>query len=244
MKKKIFVSLCVATSLLTATPVFAETDSEILFRDIPWGTSYADTQNILSDFDWYGLSFESMKTYPVLEVLTDDADGTDSFNNGGINMTAQPFSQKETDVAGYTTSDIQLFFAYTSVDGILQDDDTQTALYGARYEFEPQNLQSMYEDVKNKLVSLYGEPDDTTSDKNWLGIKYTYTWWYGANDSVVVLRGADSSEDTTDLYDDELWISYAWEKGDELLESIDNAVTQSNSDAEASVYGNGSTDGL
>lgn len=244
MKKKVFVSLCFALSLCTTAPVFAQTDSEILFRDVPWGTSFTDTENILSDFDWYGLSFESMKTFPVQEVLTDDAGDTDIFTNGGINMTAQPFSNKEVEVAGYTTSDLEMFFAYTSVDGIMQEDDSQTALYGARYEFEPQNLQSMYEDIKNKLTSLYGEPDDVTSDKNWLGIKHTYTWWYGANDSIVVLRGADASEDTTDLYDDELWISYAWKKGDELLKAIDDAVSQSNSDAEASVYGNGSTNGL
>lgn len=68
MKKKVFASLLTAICLCGTTPVFAQTDSEILFRDIPWGTSYADAKNILSDFDWYGLSFENMKTYPVLEA--------------------------------------------------------------------------------------------------------------------------------------------------------------------------------
>lgn len=243
MRKKMFFISVLTASLFVTTPVFAETDKEILFRDIPWGTSFTDVQNILSDFDWYGMSHEHMKRYPVQEVLTDDDGDTDVFINGGINIISVPFSTKETDVAGYTTSDINLYFAYTP-DGVFSKEDSQTELYGAKYEFEPQNLQSMYDDIKSKLTSLYGDPDDVTNDKSWTGVKNTYTWWHGANDTVVVLAKSDSSGDIADLYDDELWISYAWEKGDELLKAADDAINQSNSDAEASAYGNGSTNGL
>lgn len=256
MRRKMLFIGTLLTSLLATTPVMAfnwgnivnnsqkqSTDKEILFRDIPWGTSFTDVQNILSDFDWYGMSYEHMKRYPVQEVLTDDDGGTDVFTNGGINIVASPFTDKETDVAGYKTSNINLYFSYTP-DGIFSKEDSQTELYGAKYEFEPQNLQSMYDDIENKLTSLYGDPADVTADKNWTGAKNTYTWWYGANDSVVVLGKSDFSEVDSDFYKDELWISYAWQKGDELLKAADDAISQSNSDTEASVYGNGSTNGL
>lgn len=244
MKKRTILTMALAASLLSTVPVSAATDKEILFRDIPWGTNYTDITNILPDFDWNTMSYENMRTYPVQEVLTDDDGKFDVFVNGNINMIAYPFTDGNTEVAGYTTSDIELYFAYTPVDGQLQQEDSLTALYGARYIFDPQNLQSMYDDLTSKLSSLYGEPDDVTNDKDWLGLKYTHTWWHGANDTVVVLHSLDSSEDETDLYEDELWIAYAWEKGDDLLKTADDTISQTNSDAESQAYGNGATDGL
>lgn len=218
---------------------------EIQFRNIPWGTNYADVQQLLPDFDWYDMSFENMKHYPVEEVLTDDYDNHSiDFSNTGINMIATPFTIKETNVAGYTTSDIQLFFSYMPIDGVLSKNDAATALYGARYTFNPNDLSSMSADLIDKLSSLYGEPNNTTKDTDIWGNQATLTWWYGSNDTVVVLYALDSSNDSTGFYDDELWISYAWQKGNELLKEADAAVSASNVADEALNYGNGNTDGL
>lgn len=242
--KTLSIALC-AFCVFPGTVAQAETDTEIIFRDIPWGTSYAEVQQILNEFDWYDMSFDYMRHYPVEEVLTDDYDYYSiEFDNGGINMTAQPFSQKETSVAGYTTSDIELFFAYVPVKGTLTKDASDTALYGARYIFEPQNISSMSNDLIEKLSSLYGDPDETTADTDMWGNKTTYTWWNGANNTVVVLRALDSSGDSTGFYNDELWISYAWKNGDNLLLAADNAVNMSGYSEESSNYGNGNTDGL
>lgn len=243
MKKKIMLATICCVFL--GTTVHAETDKEILFRDIPWGTNYLEAQQLLSDFDWYALSFDYMKHYPVEEILTDDYDSSlISFKNGGINMTASPFSNKETDVAGYITSDIELFFTYIPVNGTLSKEDSDTALYGARYTFEPKALSSMSEDLTDKLSSLYGQPDNTTNSTDMWGNKLSFTWWYGANDTVIVLRTLDSSNDSSGFYDDELWISYAWEKGDELLQNADDAVSASDIASEAENYGNGNINGL
>ena len=245
MKRKLFPYFLFVSTILASSVVLADTDKEITFRDIPWGTSYAEVQQILNEFDWYDMSFDIMRHYPVEEVITDDYDYYSyDFKNGGINMTAQPFTNKETSVAGYTTSDIELFFAYTPVDGILTKEDSASALYGARYEFEPQNLSEMMSDLKGKLSSLYGEPDDQKEDTDFWGNKTTIIYWKGHNDTVVALRGMDSSGDTSNLYDDELWIVYAWEKGDDLLSAADKAVSSVNSAIEASSYGNDDTGGL
>ena len=248
MKRKIlplFTTLSIISTMSFSS--FAEENkTEILFRNIPWGTNYADIKQELSDFDWYDMSFDMMRTYSVYEVLTDSpyADGVLDFENSGINMIAQPFSNKETEVAGYTTTDIQLFFAYTPIDGTLPKDDINTALYGATYSFSPQNLQQMSEDLISKLSYLYGEADQTTTDKDIFGNKTSITWWSGDNDTHVVLRTIDSSEDTSDLYDDELFISYACGKGDEFLKEADDTISTAKSDKESSNYGNGNTTGL
>lgn len=40
------------------------------------------------------------------------------------------------------------------------------------------------------------------------------------------------------------YISYAWLKGDELLEEADNVLSDNKKDEESQIYGNGSTNGL
>lgn len=46
------------------------------------------------------------------------------------------------------------------------------------------------------------------------------------NDSILVLRSQDTSNDTTDLFSDEITISYAWMKGDELLQNASDCLKQ------------------
>lgn len=239
------VESCIITNPEDATWEINSNTQEILFRNIPWGTSYSEVQQLLPDFDWYDMSFDYMKTYPYEQVLTDETnDSTIKFENSGINMIALPFTQKETVVAGYTTSDIELYFAYTVQNGTLTKEDSDTALYGARYTFTPHNLKRMSADLIDKLSSLYGEPDRTTSNKDLWGNQITFTWWYGANNTAVVLRALDSSEDTSDLFDDELWISYAWKGGDNLLKAADQAISEGNLAKESLNYGNNDTYGL
>lgn len=190
------------------------------------------------------MSFEYMRHYPVCEVLTDSAsDYTQEFTYGGINMTAKPFMNKETQVAGYTTSDIELYYAFTSMDGVQNQNYDDTALYGARYTFEPSDVQGMTADLKEKLSSIYGEPDETKEDTDLWGNKTTVVYWHGSNDTVVALRSVNTENDSTDLYD-EITIGYAWEKGDELLQSIDALMKGDATAGEAAIFGNGDTSGL
>lgn len=243
-RKMLFLLLATCTTAFCASSVSAENNVEILFRDIPWGTSYTDVAQLMPEFDWYTMSFEGMRTYPVNEIITDLDDYSVDLANDNINMTAQPFSQKETDVAGYTTTDIELFFAYTPVNNELSREESDTALYGARYEFEPQDLQSMTDDLTEKLSSLYGNPVDTKKGTNYLGLSETLIYWEGTNNTQVVIRSVDASGDDSGLFYDELWISYVWNKGNELLKIADDVVSENNSNAESEIYGNGSTNGL
>lgn len=244
MKRTAFIAVIVLSACVSV-PALAHTE-EILFRDIPWGSSYATVQQLLPDYDWYDMSFDYMRTYCVEEVLTDKqyGDGVVDFKNGGINMIARPFSDYEAKVAGYTTSDFNLYFAYVPIDGVLTKSDEDTAFYGARYDFAPQNLQEMKDDLTEKLTSLYEKPYEVTSTTDFLGIKTTYIRWSGLNNTYVVLRSEDASGCESDIFDDSLSIAYAWGEGDNLLAAADNAISDSVSNAEAENYGNGNTNGL
>ncbi len=215
---------------------------EITFRDIPWGTSYADAKELLSDLDLWKLTGESYKTYSVEDITLGDYKGI-SFEKNDINIIGNTWNS-HIDVAGYTTEDITLFFAYVPVDGVLTKTEEDSALYGARYEFKPENLSEAADDLEEKLSSLYGEPDSTKTDSDIWGNKYTYITWTGKRNTEVVMKICDSSQCSLSFYYDEIYISYVWLKGDELLQTACDTLIQNEKDAESEVYGNGSTGGL
>lgn len=154
-----------------------------------------------------------------------------------------PFSNKEIDVAGYTTSDLCLYLVFPVIDEKLVLDEENAMLYGARYEFEPENFEKMYDDLTNKLSSLYGEPVSREEDTDWIDIKEICTVWEGSNGTYVSLAGEDVDEEA-DLLGDSLCISYAWRGGDDLLMVASEALKNEALENEASVYGNDDVSGL
>lgn len=216
--------------------------AEIIFKDISWGTSFQEIDEKLEAWDLWNISGENYKECSVDEILLGDYKGID-FEYNGINVISNAFNGEQ-EVAGYTTSEITLYFSYLPVEGYLTYEEKDTALYGAQYKFEPVNLQDMYEDLKQKLINIYGEPSKQTEDVDLWKNKYTYTYWYGANDTELVMRSLNSENDTTDLYEDEIYITYAWRNGDNLLKNASNAVKKEKSDKEKAVQGNQDGSGL
>lgn len=216
---------------------------EITFRDLPWGTTFSEADSELSQLNLWNLSGEYYKQFSVDAILIGDYDGID-FEYSGINVISNSMN-KEQDVAGYTTSDITLYFAFVPVDGYLTYNEDDAVLYGAQYEFEPTDLARMYEDLTQKLTGLYGEPYSVSEDTSIFGEKYTYTKWLGANDTELMLRAEDSSGDTTGLSTgDKIYISYAWRYGDVLLQNASDAIKREKLDAETDAQESGNTDGL
>ena len=243
MKRKFVMVLALTSIFSSVTPVFAKTDKEILFRDIPWGTSFSDTKDLFPDQCLFGMQLDGINAMSTKEILTGMSDDSNVYD-GKICLYAQPLDIADVDVAGYSTPYLNFYYSYSINENKIDFDDSNTLLYGAQYEFEPQDIDSMYSDLLEKLSSVYGNPDKTESDTTQWGIKNIYTWWYGANNTSLVLRASDLSDYDDDLENNKIYISYAWQKGDELLKTADDTISQSNSDTEASVYGNGSTNGL
>ena len=217
-------------------------DEEILFRDVPWGTNYTKVDEILGELNLWALSGEAYRTFSTDEIILGDYQGID-FEYGDINIIANA-SNDEIDVAGYKAKDIVLYFSYMPVDGVLTKEDEDSALYGAQYKFDTQNLDEMSSDLVSKLTLLYGEPSKTTQKTDIYLNRYTYTYWFGEKDTVIVLKTQNTEDDTTGLYDDEIIISYVWLKGDELLQNASDILKQEAVDKEAEVYGNGESNGL
>lgn len=215
-------------------------DQEIVFRDIPWGTSCTEVENIWGSM--VNVAGDGYKTFSSDDIILGDYQGID-FEYDDINIISTPYNG-EVEVAGYTTSSVNFYFAYIPVDGVLTREEQDSALYGARYEFEAKNLEEMSKDLIQKLTSVYGEPIKTTEKTDLYDIKYTYTYWYGANDTVLVLKAQDTTNDTTDIFEDEIYISYVWLKGDEMLQEASDISKQEALDKEAEAYGNDSTGGL
>lgn len=242
MKKKSLIVTMITSSLLIASPVFAETDSEILFRDIPWGSSFNDTSKLLPEFNLFGSTMDGLNAANTNNVLKGELSGDIGINNncysGEICFQAMPMISRDLDVAGYPVYCLYLYYTYSTENGFSLSDDN-TILYGAQYEFEePQNLESMYSDLADKLSTIYGEADDKCDDINDFGTQTAYMRWYGANDTAVALQSYD--------YDDypRIYVSYAWLKGDELLKEADAALSADQANTESEIYGNGSTNGL
>lgn len=237
MKKKLIASIMIVISLSITAPVYAETDKEILFRDIPWGTNFNDTCELLPEFELYGSTMEGLNAIGTKEVLTGKMYDSSNNYDGEISFYAMPVISPDIDVAGYPVYGFYLYYTYLTENGFSLSEDN-TVLYGAEYELEePQDLEATYSDLTNKLSEIYGEPDDSYDTANYLA-KGTYTCWNGANDTAVALQSYDYGDQTS------IYVSYAWLKGDELLEKADAAFSDSKKNSEAEVYGNGSTNGL
>lgn len=251
MRRKILFINTLATCLLITTPVMAfkwdnitnatpeqSTDEEILFRDIPWGINFNETQKFLPEFDLYGKTMEGLNAIGTKEILTGKMYDSNSDYDGEISFYAMPLVAPDIDVAGYPVHCFYLYYTYSTENGFSLTDDN-TILYGAEYEFEePQNLEATYSDLTNKLSEIYGAPSDTSSSVTAFGTKKEYTPWYGANDTVVALQSYDYGDEKS------IYVSYVWLKGDELLKEADSALSDNKKNTETEIYGNGSTNGL
>lgn len=220
----------------------AVSDKEIVFNNISWGTNFTDASEKLSAWNLWNISGEGYKTCSVDDILLGDYKGID-FDYSGINIISHAFNGEQ-EVAGYTTTDIILYFSYLPVEEYLTYEESDTALYGAQYVFKPVNLEDMYDDLIRKISEIYGEPNKQTTETDLWQNQYTYTYWYGANNTELVLRSLNSENDTTELYSDEIYLTYAWRVGDELLKNASDAVKKEKSDKEKDAQGEENLSGL
>ena len=234
--------MLVVILLLSCVFAVAEGPKPILFQNIPWGTDYTSVDNTLSDLKLWQIKGEAFDTKPMEDITWNRYIGKTKFEYTDINIIAHAFN-KEMNVAGYTTSDIVLYFAYTPVDGVLTHEDKDTALYGATYQFEPADTDSMVSDLKSKLISIYGEPNRAGSDTDFVKNSYEITVWTDTNGGVLVLGVQHAPSDST-LYKDTIWISYIYSEADNWLQAASDAEKAAALAAQSAVSGNGDVSGL
>lgn len=215
------------------------TREEILFRDIPWGTNYENATSQVPEVNFVSYQGESIKTYSVEEIVYGFGI---RFEYTDINIKAHNLFGSIC-VAGYDTSSVDLFFAYVPVGDSLSRLDKDSALYAASYEFNPIDTKAMAKDLKEKLSAMYGDPSETSHGEDFWGGAVDYTYWYGANDTLLVLCVDDESESRWKL-SERIRIVYAWREGDRLLQEASDCLEREAIAGEKSKFGNGNTNGL
>lgn len=218
-------------------------EKEIVFRDIPWGTNYETVEQTYGEMNWLAIYGEDFVAPSVDSVLLDNDYAGIDFENKDINIVASALNG-EAEVAGYTTTNIDLYFSYNVEDGKILKTEADTSLYGAKYTIEPSDLESATADLIEKLSSLYEEPYKNSTDSDMFGNIMEYTYWKGANNTELVLKSQDASDDESGMYNDKITISYAWRNGDNLLQEASDAIATEKGSDESSIYGNQSVDGL
>lgn len=218
--KKIIAILLFACALITCCSAFAEETvagpTTILFREIEWGSSLPEVLSKLPDEIKFG-SLDSDSSYHVEGTMTDD--GNAYFDGHVVGYTyARSSSLKGIKVAGYELTGLKLRFAWVpGEDGLIVEDDKNTALFFAEYEIEPKDLDAVYADLTTKLSSIYGEPDSTKTSGSI--IDYQYTIWNGENGTMLVLVSEAYSSGSKNIY-----IRYGTTEGNTWLQNAYNAL--------------------
>lgn len=228
--------------IMIATPSIAATEDEILFKGIPWATDIETVKNSLETMRWSDWHGEGMDTCPTDSIIKDDL-AYNRFAYTDINVHSITHNP-DTKVAGYDIDEIDLYFAYVPDEtGFINAENPDTSFYAASYHLIFNDLNGACNDLTEKLSSLYGDYDNQESEEQWTKTKTEWTYWNGANDTAVVLKKEDNTENVFDLKD-AITIIYVWYKGDELLQNASDAIDKEKGSAESSVYGDGNTEGL
>lgn len=206
---------------------------EITFRGIEWGSTYNDVISSLSDWGMKFREGKSVKTRRIKSLINNSWSDYHDYQCGFY--TYSSYSSEKKQVAGYDIDNVALYFSFVpDENGKLVQSPSNTSFFLGQYKIKPTDVDGVFVDLKNKLSSLYGQPAKETS--NGLIIHYNYCYWYGANDTMVVIV----SDDNWDC----IYINYVWNKGDKLLDEADKILYQAEIDKEKEKFGLDNTDGL
>lgn len=213
--------------------------SEILFRGLPWGISRTEAASSIAGIDFISWTGESYSGCAIDEIITGKSK---TFEYSDINIMDTSYLGSLL-VAGYETDSVNMYYAYIPTNGVLTKTPEDSSLYAAEYTFKPENAAAAGDDLLGKLSSLYGEPSKTLFDTNLWKDEFAFTYWYGANDTMVVLIVEDEAKSTWPL-GEEIKIVYAWNGGDQLLEQASEILKAEALQNESTKYGNGDVSGL
>ena len=188
----------------TATEIPAE-PAEILFRGMPWDINPEDFEPTLArdaksaGGEWLGMwadpLFNSFSAYgkeaPQHEKFYQL--GTKCYMYVGMDMNNKFF------VAGLPIEHIN---AYAIPKTITDTNLQNCTLVLASYQFSLtliKDHKAVVDDLRAKLIQLYGEPAEDTVGNETLFTRSFYCIWYGANDTFCQLKGSWNSDDTVSL---------------------------------------------
>ncbi len=156
---------------------FAE-ESLIKFRNIEWWTDYSHANYaILKDAgDSHHVVFENADIDSI-----ENAEWWGIYSDDRVNEAGLSAFYYSIPVAGYT-ADVHVYYMYPIVDGKVEREKESAEIYFGMYEFEEfEDLRAVYDDLKEKLTTLYGDGEDRPT-------KYIdSTYWEDADHNCIWL---------------------------------------------------------
>ena len=234
-------------------PVVPETTEpekvEILFRDIPWGTTSKDVKQLLKESNSSASTSIWEKSYVLYPstMLDIGISSSDGVQEGGNVLYAHNLT-----AGGYDIQMAQLHFAYTLKNGKI--DRATDSLYAALYYFDVVEHEAVYKDLQQKMSDLYGSGKESSKTKSgWIAAgdysgRYEYTvkqiTWYGDNNTFVTLQWV-SSTNQADSIQNNCGVSMLYGKTDakSMLDNLEKALEQEKANADKE-NATGNSDGL
>lgn len=200
--KKLIALLISAVLICTAIPAFAY-DKEILFRNIPWKTSYEECMelgfNTSHDFanpKNRGINGTIFSIYTMAcsygVPLVPPHEFYDGYRKTTFSMSC--IFNDNIVVAGYNVSSIDADFILPSSSKLGVNSHKDGIFYSAQYKFETKNKDTaaMYASLKSKLTDLYGQPSNFTTKTD----DHKTAAWYGTNNTCAILSLGYPSDST------------------------------------------------
>lgn len=218
--------VCTVLSACTTVDSMDNVDSAerkpLLFRNTPWGAALSEAAGCLPE----GVQLWGSLEYTSGQTVRDAMVG-EPYGSIDADVTAKCIFKKAdgaapATVAGYDIEYICLRFARTpDENGRITDDQENTALYWAQYYLQPKNVFEVYNDLAEKLTSIYGKPANAIGPGS-SELEERATIWAGAEDTLLVLL--EQRFRTTG--EEKLYISYGTSKGDEWMDTAYRALKQ------------------
>lgn len=258
MKRMFAVLLCCAL-MAAGVAVASDTedfqysgilDSNILFRDIPWGETLPYVRKYLNKNDgitgFYATENRGMSSSDIICGANSGYDiGYGYSFEGNLGYTDSINFKIGEDkgkmvVAGYNVSHIYMFYCFMeNDDGTFEKSPNYAHLYGAMYMFESENVLSQYADLEKKLINVYGDysfkadsGDEIFGNSKYGSIGYLdraieYTIWYDSENKVMLSLKYQDMYDENSYIPDYVEIAYVWLGGDSLLKKAMEVEQQS-----------------
>lgn len=213
-------------------------EEPILFRKLPWLADFKEVDLLTNDLQ-IEVDKKEKDPFTINDIcISDEYDGVD-FDYDDLGFICR--SANKVKVAGYTSTETNLFFSYHLSEEKPEKSIDDALLYGAQYVIEPKDISEAAADLIAKLSSQYGEPAKEYKIETPIK-KFSISMWYGKDNTAVVLNKSVSL--ISSFYKDSIIISYVYLKGDDLLHNVNDFIMEHDENAEYNNYGNGNTDGL
>lgn len=236
MKKATIILVVLLLVSLSLPCALAKTDKEVVFRNVPWGSSYREAVTAL---DKDGLSIDSGWKFDTYTATAENLifDEFNSFDYSVGFYKTNAYNAKPLSVAGYEVEDTKAYFVFVpSADGSFPADEENSVFFAAEYELEVKDVDAVLEDLKGKLSSLYG--NDFAKKETDFIFQRTWYSWKDDQGNIVSLQGEKSDRRS------KIHIWYTWGGANDLLQSANDRLDADAKAQEALNFETNNTDGL